>query len=100
MLYDEYYLCCPFGATMLPLRYTYAGLSVYLCWTIGIPMLNYRYTYAELLVPECYTFLVPFFQFVYRLCFLINSNLSYDYIYRKLTSKQVEELTRRSAILI
>ena len=58
MLYDEYYLCCTVGATMLPLRYTY----------------------AELLVPECYTFLVPFFQFVYRLCFLINSNLSYDYI--------------------
>ena len=80
MLYDEYYLCCTVGATMLPLRYTYAGLSVYLCWTIGIPMLNYRYTYAELSVPECYTFLVPFFQFVYRLCFLINSNLSYDYI--------------------
>ena len=73
MLYDEYYLCCTVGATMLPLRYTYAGLSV-------LPMPNYRYTYAELLVPECYTFLVPFFQFVYRLCFLINSNLSYDYI--------------------
>ena len=72
MLYDEYYLCCTVGATMLP--------SVYLCWTDGIPMLDYRYTYAELLVPECYTFLVPFFQFVYRLCFLINSNLSYDYI--------------------
>ena len=59
MLYDEYYLCCTVGATMLPLRYTYAGLSVYLCWTIGIPMLNYRYTYAEPSVPGCYTFLVP-----------------------------------------
>ena len=53
MLYDEYYLCCTVGATMLPLRYTYAAPSVYLCWTISIPMLDYRYTYAELSVYLC-----------------------------------------------
>ena len=44
MLYDEYYLCCTVGATMLPLRYTYAELSVYLCWTLGTRILYFSGT--------------------------------------------------------
>ena len=48
MLYDEYYLCCTVGATMLPLWCTYAALSVYLCRTIGIPMLDSWYQNAIL----------------------------------------------------
>ncbi len=53
MLYDEYYLCCTVGATMLPLWCTYAAPSVYLCWTTGIPMQNSWYTNAELSVYLC-----------------------------------------------
>ena len=53
MSYDEFYLCCTVGATMLPLWCGYAAPSVYLCWTISIPMLDYRYTYAELSVYLC-----------------------------------------------
>ena len=48
MLYDEYYLCCTVGATMLHLWCNYAAPSVYLCWTISISMLDSWYQNAIL----------------------------------------------------
>ena len=80
--------CCTVGARLLPLRYNYAGLSVYLCRTIGTPMLDLRYQNAALL---WYRFFNLFTGYVF---WLIPIYLTIIY-YRKLTSKQVDEETRR-----
>ena len=80
--------CCTFGIPMLDYRYTYAGLSVHLCWTIGTPMLDLRYQDAALL---WYRFFNLFTGYVF---WLIPIYLTIIY-YRKLTSKQVDEETRK-----